>query len=198
LIVSDKVAQAASNTATGGALVNVTVTNTTGMFGQPTRTYVGANAAYDGTISETWNNQLTGLTTGMYTAVFEIDIQAVPLTSIIFLASDNSQAFNAKQGKHIVCVPFYWNSTTSTNTVGWTLDGLNNAQQVSLGSVRVFKGDALITSSNNQLYGTTTPATLRYEAGDRVIQQTPTVGQPKAWSCTVAGTPGTWVSEGNL
>jgi hypothetical protein len=198
LLVSDKVAQAASNTATGGALVNVTVTNTPGMFGQATRTYVGANAAYDGTISETWNNQLTGLTTGMYTAVFEIDVQAVPLTSVIFLAADNSQSFNAKQGKHIVCIPFYWSSVTSTNRVGWSFDALNNAQQVSMGSVRVFKGDALITSSNNQLYATAIPTTLRYEVGDRVIQQTPTVGQPKAWACTVAGTPGTWVSEGNL
>jgi parallel beta-helix repeat protein len=26
----------------------------------------------------------------------------------------------------------------------------------------------------------------------------PTVGQPKGWRCTLSGTPGTWVSEGNL
>jgi len=26
----------------------------------------------------------------------------------------------------------------------------------------------------------------------------PAVGSPKGWVCTVAGTPGTWVSEGNL
>ena len=34
--------------------------------------------------------------------------------------------------------------------------------------------------------------------GDRVINNAPTVGQPKAWTCTAAGSPGTWVSEGNL
>jgi len=34
--------------------------------------------------------------------------------------------------------------------------------------------------------------------GDKVQQSVPTVGQPKGWFCTVAGTPGTWVSEGNL
>jgi hypothetical protein len=34
--------------------------------------------------------------------------------------------------------------------------------------------------------------------GDRVINLSPAVGQPKGWVCTVAGTPGTWVSEGNL
>lgn len=34
--------------------------------------------------------------------------------------------------------------------------------------------------------------------GDRVINSRPTVGQPKGWFCTVAGTPGTWVADGNL
>jgi hypothetical protein len=35
-------------------------------------------------------------------------------------------------------------------------------------------------------------------AGDRIYNIAPTVGQPKSWVCTVAGAPGTWVSEGNL
>jgi hypothetical protein len=34
--------------------------------------------------------------------------------------------------------------------------------------------------------------------GDRAQQTTPAVGSPKGWMCTVAGNPGTWVSEGNL
>jgi hypothetical protein len=33
---------------------------------------------------------------------------------------------------------------------------------------------------------------------DRFLNQLPAVGSAKAWICTVAGTPGTWVSEGNL
>jgi hypothetical protein len=37
-----------------------------------------------------------------------------------------------------------------------------------------------------------------WNVGDRVIQSVPVVGQPKGWRCTVAGNPGTWVSEGNL
>jgi len=37
-----------------------------------------------------------------------------------------------------------------------------------------------------------------WQVGDRVVNSAPTVGQPKAWVCTVAGSPGTWVSEGNL
>lgn len=44
----------------------------------------------------------------------------------------------------------------------------------------------------------TSPASGTYAVGDRVLNSTPSVGQPKGWICTVAGTPGTWVSEGNL
>jgi hypothetical protein len=47
-------------------------------------------------------------------------------------------------------------------------------------------------------YGTAAPTTGTWAVGDRVFNQTPAVGQPKSWVCTVAGTPGTWVSEGNL
>lgn len=42
------------------------------------------------------------------------------------------------------------------------------------------------------------PTVGTWAVGDRVFQLTPVVGQPKGWVCTVAGTPGTWVSEGNL
>lgn len=45
---------------------------------------------------------------------------------------------------------------------------------------------------------TAAPVTGTWVVGDRVINSVPTVGQPKAWVCTVAGTPGTWISEGNL
>jgi len=48
-------------------------------------------------------------------------------------------------------------------------------------------------------YGSAAPAGSGYwNVGDRVIQSVPVVGNPKSWRCTVAGNPGTWVSEGNL
>lgn len=52
--------------------------------------------------------------------------------------------------------------------------------------------------TKREFEGTTTPATGTYLLGDRVWNSTPVVGQPKSWVCTVAGTPGTWTSEGNL
>jgi parallel beta-helix repeat protein len=42
------------------------------------------------------------------------------------------------------------------------------------------------------------PTTITWAVGARVYNSAPAVGQPKSWVCTVAGTPGTWVSEGNL
>jgi hypothetical protein len=47
-------------------------------------------------------------------------------------------------------------------------------------------------------YGTAAPAAGTWALGDRVFNSAPAVGQPKGWICTVAGTPGAWVSEGNL
>jgi polygalacturonase len=47
-------------------------------------------------------------------------------------------------------------------------------------------------------WGTAAPVAGTYKRGDRFFNSSPTVGQPKSWVCTVAGTPGTWVSEGNL
>lgn len=51
----------------------------------------------------------------------------------------------------------------------------------------------------NKTFGTTViPTTGSNLANDRAMNITPTVGQPKSWVCTVSGSPGTWVSEGNL
>ena len=47
-------------------------------------------------------------------------------------------------------------------------------------------------------YGTSPPGATYSSVGDRIVNTPPVVGQPKAWVCTVAGSPGTWVSEGNL
>lgn len=45
---------------------------------------------------------------------------------------------------------------------------------------------------------TAAPTTGTWARGDYVRNSNPAVGSPKGWFCTVAGTPGTWVSEGNL
>ena len=47
-------------------------------------------------------------------------------------------------------------------------------------------------------YSNAAPVANTWAIGDTVRQSIPVVGQPKGWRCTVGGTPGTWVSEGNL
>jgi hypothetical protein len=51
---------------------------------------------------------------------------------------------------------------------------------------------------NKILYNSATPSVLTWAVGDTCYNSVPSVGQPKGWRCTTAGTPGTWTSEGNL
>ena len=54
-------------------------------------------------------------------------------------------------------------------------------------------------SAGNAIASRTAAPTINtWGVGDVVWNSTPVVGQPKGWMCTVAGTPGTWVSMGNL
>lgn len=46
--------------------------------------------------------------------------------------------------------------------------------------------------------GAEAPTAGTWNRGDRVVKSIPVVGQPKGWVCTTSGTPGIWVSEGNL
>jgi hypothetical protein len=56
----------------------------------------------------------------------------------------------------------------------------------------------IVVNGNIWTSGTAAPTTGTWTAGDYVRNSAPAVGQPKGWYCTVTGTPGTWVSEGNL
>lgn len=45
-------------------------------------------------------------------------------------------------------------------------------------------------------YGTAVPASGKWNVLDTWVHTSPTVGQPKGGTCSVAGTPGTWLSNG--
>lgn len=61
-----------------------------------------------------------------------------------------------------------------------------------------------MTTIPREFFATQSPQTggaaslATWRKGDRAVNSNPAVGSPKAWICTVAGSPGTWVSEGNL
>lgn len=63
---------------------------------------------------------------------------------------------------------------------------------------RTFNGPWDMSHTRTTHYDTAAPVAGTWFVGDRVQKSNPAVGQPKAWICTVAGTPGTWTSEGNL
>ena len=56
----------------------------------------------------------------------------------------------------------------------------------------------LVVGCNIEQRNNGSPGGGNWQLGDRIAQSSPAVGQPKGWMCTVAGAPGTWVSEGNL
>jgi hypothetical protein len=54
-----------------------------------------------------------------------------------------------------------------------------------------------LTESNNSWnYDTAAPTVGTFKKGNRVINSAPAQGLPKSWVCTSAGTPGTWVADG--
>ena len=62
----------------------------------------------------------------------------------------------------------------------------------------VYDGLNFIPVSTGANYSDNYPSTGTYARGDRVLNYLPWIGQPVSWICTASGTPGTWVSEGNL
>lgn len=67
-----------------------------------------------------------------------------------------------------------------------------------ISGTQVFKIAGGLGNRYRQYYASAAPTTGTWSVGDRVFNSVPSIGQPKGWICTVAGTPGTWVSEGNL
>jgi hypothetical protein len=134
----------------------------------------------------------------MYTVVVNVHNNSEHIASVQVLAGGNEKTFRIAKGRHVLNLPTYFVSGTDSERVGFSFSNANSAQVVVFGNVRVFSGAVDVTTENNILYSTAAPITLQWEKGDRVINSNPTVGQPKAWVCTVAGAPGTWVSEGNL
>ncbi len=89
--------------------------------------------------------------------------------------------------------------TLSNNNVKWVTDGCDYIAGVvlSVGNPGwAFGGRDTFLSARAGLNAS--PPGGTWKVGARGFNPTPTIGQPKSRVCTVAGTPGTWVSEGNL
>ena len=72
---------------------------------------------------------------------------------------------------------------------------------------RAIGNKAIVTGSNlqtnilnalNILQSSTSPSIGSWVQGDLVLKSNPSIGYPLGWACTVAGTPGTWVTFGQV
>lgn len=92
-------------------------------------------------------------------------------------------------------------SGLTTGVTNWVLDGLDLRGWA---SGTLFQNGSVLQglvklNCRGVNFGTAAPTgTDQWGVGDEVKNSAPAVGSPKAWVCTVAGTPGTWVSTGNL
>lgn len=94
---------------------------------------------------------------------------------------------------------FYISATTNTVTIPVVNNVFDNVTtQISSGGG--FIAGYVVNRANTNLvwYNSAAPTVGTWALGDKTINSAPAVGSPKGWTCTVAGNPGTWVSEGNL
>ncbi|HET8695750.1 MAG TPA: hypothetical protein VFM33_13845 [Aquabacterium sp.] len=121
--------------------------------------------------------------------------KAGTVASNVFTFTTKSDCYSFNGGDRIVTAPAGATYVRSVDYVNGTmvLDGgttANGAATVSQQSVTL--------RSETTTYSGAAPASGSWNQGDHAVNGTSTVGQPKGWYCTASGTPGTWVSEGNL
>jgi parallel beta-helix repeat protein len=119
------------------------------------------------------------------------------------VTGNNFNGGNAAVVSQTACtvVRYANNRLKGTGTVIFTSSGANTASYYDKTNVGTGNGAGMVnggTSLTVEQQGNAAPAAGTWAVGDRIEQSVPVVGSPKGWRCTVAGTPGTWVSEGNL
>lgn len=105
---------------------------------------------------------------------------------------------------------FFEGGTTYTNKLGF-VPGRCTTLKTAIAYDKYFNsiGQSMqpagtLTPAPRTFVTTNSPAVIApwnnmpWNVGDHAVLVPPAVGSPKGWFCTVAGTPGTWVSEGNL
>lgn len=93
----------------------------------------------------------------------------------------------------------FGNNVLSGTFSSYTIAVYGSAYQVAYGNI--VNGLPFRTYANTGAavaWATAVPTTEYWYQGSVVWNKSATVGQPKGWQCTVSGTPGTWVSMGNL
>lgn len=153
----------------------------------------GASGSIDVIYGSSFN--INTLPNGNYT--FELYLTCTGNVKVSMQACNaGAKYYDLAAGCYQLCLPFSV-STNNSRAVQFGINGLLGTK-FAASRLRVWKGFHL--SRETEVYSSAAPTAVDnlWFVGDRVINNVPTIGQPKAFVCTVAGTPGTWVSEGNL
>ena len=197
------------NQLTGGSGANAKWVNLV-TSGAPTRKVIGVtianNVSYDSAGSYLLNTtDLKFIGNTSYEVVNSVWGQGgVTLDSCVIA---NNQITSTSAGPNCVLVgaKIFDNVFDGAVTYGFRIDGSSSALEAR-GNVFPTLAPTWNVASTGRWSlgvaayssGTAAPSTGSAKVGDRCINTAAAVGSPKGWICTVAGTPGTWVSEGNL
>lgn len=106
-----------------------------------------------------------------------------------------------------VTIEFYQTYLSSGNPYTFDLT-IPNGATITLGGVCMVAGrdagdlrrsDTTVEFPGGRIQAAASPvAGINWRVGDIAYENTPVVGQPIGWMCTVAGNPGTWVALANL
>jgi len=180
----------------GSITAGMTTSTDVDFFGATVQTVNGINGTSQ--FNTNWATLLTGLAAGSYTMLLNIAVNAGASVRLSMTAGNNVRDENLTLGKYTLALPFYFDGTNAT-ICSYAVQNICLNTQFAHGGLRIVSGTVDgYKKWNTECLGTAAPVAGYWRLGDRVINSAPTAGQPKAWVCTVAGTPGTWVSEGNL
>lgn len=196
ILTSSKISDLLYTDLSGALSPSCTAGTSTDVFGATTQTITGADVTLGSNYFYTQNSTLmTGKSAGVYTVVVNCNI----VNGIIRFSINAGGAVknvNLGPGDHTISFPFYFDGT-NVPAVGYQAYNINATTVFHHGGLRLFLGNVKVDTWQSITYANAAPVAGYHRLGDRVIRLTPVVGQPKGWVCTVAGTPGTWVSEGN-
>ena len=201
ILSSQLVASVAGGGSWGSHTTGMTVSTGTDMFGEATLTVVGFDSATTNEALVAYGS-LSGMPAGVYTVATNVTVSGNPVKYMI-LAAGGRRIVNLGPGSHTITCQFYYDGTSSpAGNVEIQIAALNvdAVTTVALSGFRLFSGRVTTTGWVDTFYGTAIPTStsILHKKGDQVINQPMVAGSPKGWVCTVTGSPGTWVSLGNL
>tara|TARA_R110000868_G_scaffold56880_2_gene176187 strand:- start:264 stop:1445 length:1182 start_codon:yes stop_codon:yes gene_type:complete len=172
-----------------------TPTATNDLWGAASQTITGtANGQY---MYPGFTTFLNGIAAGVYTVCVAVDMTTNHAVKARLRCGNASSNQFITRGLNVLTMPFYHDGGAA-QTMKLEVEGIPNGCVYQLGRMSLYIGEVTPGDRRMLIEGASAPAAGAWLRGDRCINSTPAVGQPKAWICTVAGSPGTWTSEGNL